>query len=188
MSAAGFVLTGGQSSRMGQDKALLPVDGEPLVAIIARTLETVADPVMLVGQPEKFRNLPWPCLGDLRPHAGPMAGVETALSNTAAELNLIVGCDMPGIDADVLGRLLQHARHSSALCVIASDANGRQHPLLAVYRAQCLTAIRAALNAGQLKLTRFVQEIGAEFLHVNAAVANVNTPADWIRWQRDNVR
>ncbi len=188
MRAAGFVLTGGRSSRMGCDKALLTIDTEPLVARIASVLETVADPVMLVGRPELFRMLRWSCLSDLRPDAGPLAGIETALAHTAAEWNVIVGCDMPGINKDVLARLLECARHSTAPCVITCDSNGRQHPLLAAYRSRCLPAVRAALDAGHLKLTRLIEEIGAEVLHLDTAVTNLNAPDDWTRWQRDNGR
>ena len=186
MGAAGFILTGGRSSRMGCDKALLPIGREPLVTRIAGALASVAEPVMLVGKPEKFSGLPWRCIPDLRPDSGPLAGIETALSHSAADLNLIVGCDMPGIQRDVLARLLHHASRSDAPCVLACDPDGRRHPLLAVYRRQCLPAIRAALDAGQTRLVRFVEAAGGEILPLENAVANVNTPDEWAQWKRDN--
>ena len=188
MRVAGFVLTGGRSSRMGREKALLPMGSEPLISKIAGIVQSVADPVTLVGKPESFQGIPWTCIPDLRPNAGPLAGIETALSCSAANLNLIVGCDMPGLEEGVLTRLIDRASRSTAPCVLACDPDGRQHPLLAVYRLQCLPAIRAALDAGRMKLMCFTQEAGAEILYLENAVANVNTPDDWARWQRDNGR
>ncbi len=183
MQAAGFVLTGGNSSRMGSDKALLTLGDDRLVQLVATVLSTVVNPITLVGRPDRYSHLPWPCLPDLRPGLGPLAGLESALASTEAELNLVVACDMPGLEASWLRTLLEFAERSSAPCVVTCDMAGKIHPLCAVYRRSCLPAIRRALNERRLKLTRLIEEVEAEYLQLDTALANVNTPADWAEWQ-----
>src|SRR5882672_6033560 len=99
---AGFVLTGGRSSRMGRDKALLPVAGSgPAggLSLVERTAELVrgaAGSVILIGMPERYAHLGLPVVADIVEDCGPMGGLLTALHVTHADSNLIVACDMPG--------------------------------------------------------------------------------------------
>lgn len=182
MKAAGFVLTGGNSTRMGRDKALLPWNDAPLVQSVAATLATVADPVVLVGQPQRYTALQWPCLQDLRPDSGPLAGIETALTHTELELNLIVACDMPGLQQSWLKALLERAKGSPQACIALRDRTGFTHPLCAVYRTACLPLVAKALDQGRLKLMSLLAEIGAEYLSIDAEVENMNTPVEWANW------
>ena len=79
MQAAGFVLVGGQSSRMGRDKARLRIGSGLLVEDVAGKLASCTASVTLVGPPERYADLPFECLPDLRPGLGPLAGIEAAL-------------------------------------------------------------------------------------------------------------
>ena len=182
MRAAGFVLTGGNSSRMGSDKALLTTDGRQLVQQVATALEAVANPVALVGKPERYARLPWRCLPDLRPGLGPLAGLEAALAITEMDLNLVVACDMPGLQTQWLRRLLEYAERSEAPCVVTRDPAGKIHPLCAVYRRGCLPFIRQALDTKRHKLTSLIEELGAEYLVASSSIHNLNTPLEWLAW------
>ena len=185
MRAAGWVLTGGKSSRMGTDKALLEYAGTALVAHIAEALGAVADPVMLVGEPTRYGHLPWRCLEDVRPGLGPLSGLETALAQTGTEWNFVAGCDMPALPEPVLAAMRERACRSDAKCVAVRDGTGRVHPLLAMYRASCLGSIRRALDEGRLRLTALLHELSPEIVQVHSAVANVNTPEEWARWLKN---
>ena len=184
MRAAGFVLTGGNSSRMGSDKALLPLGDEHMVQVIATVVGSVVDLVKLIGNPARYGHLPWQCVADIRPGLGPLAGLESALASTEAELNLVVACDMPGLQTNWLRTLLDHAERSSAPCVATRDGSGKVHPLCAVYRRACLPTIKHALDQKRLQLTRVVESLAAEYLLTGDAVDNVNTPAEWAEWRR----
>ena len=87
MRVAGFVLTGGLSSRMGQDKALLPMGSQTLCEHIADIVSTVASQVFLIGHPERYGHLKYKCIADLRPGLGPLSGLETALSLDVCEFH-----------------------------------------------------------------------------------------------------
>jgi len=180
MLAAGFVLVGGQSSRMGRDKARLSMGAGLLVEEIAAKVANAASRVTLVGPPERYGDLPFECLADLRPHLGPLAGIETALAAGYGELNLITGCDMPDLAPEWLEEMIFTASRSSALCVVtkdaAGDAAGKIHPLCAVYRSECLPLVRQALDRGQLKLLALLKELRAVEMQTAAVLSNLNTP------------
>ena len=184
MRTAGFVLVGGKSARMGQDKALLPWHSRHLVEKIAATVAAVAGTVMLVGRPERYVNLTIPCLADRRPELGPLAGIEAALETNQGEWNLIVGCDMPDVNENVLRDLLDKANGIQALCVAAQDITGQIHPLCAIYHGRCLPVIRKSLDAGRLKLMNVLQDLGAEYIPVQRRLVNINTPEDWLQWRQ----
>lgn len=183
MNAAGFVLVGGNSSRMGSDKALLPWRSRRLVEEVADGVRAAAGNVSLLGPPERYRMLPYRCLPDLRLNSGPMAGIEAALADQRTDFNLIVACDMPGIDPTHLGILLEQARRSKSLCVATKDPCGTVHPLCAVYRSACLPVIKSKLDSGSLKLMDLLTALDAEYLISETTVYNVNTPGEWLRCQ-----
>jgi len=181
MLAAGFVLAGGRSSRMGWDKALLPYHDTVLVDWIARQVESAAGSVTLIGPPERYLFLGRPVLADLRPGLGPLAGIETALSSTAAEFNLIVACDLPNLTAEMLAGLLEAARNQDADCVLP-DAPGVSHPpLCGVWRRRCRDPVREALNHGIRKLARLLDELDVcrWGLTDSAWAVNLNTPEEY---------
>jgi molybdopterin-guanine dinucleotide biosynthesis protein A len=183
MRVAGFVLTGGKSSRMGQNKARLRIDSQFLVELVARAVADAAGNVTLVGDPGAFADLPIECLMDLRPGLGPLAGLESLLASGRAEFNLVVACDMPGVKSADLGRLLAICEQTGALCAMAVDHSGRRHPLCAVYRCNCLPFVKSALDGGRLRLLDLVEELKAVEVRMNSSLSNVNTPEQWAAWQ-----
>src|SRR6476619_4706690 len=94
-TVASFVLAGGRSSRMGTNKALLPYRAGTLVERIAAEVQAAAGSVTVVGPPEIYAPLGLTAIPDLRPGLGPLGGIVTALTATAASLSLIVACDLP---------------------------------------------------------------------------------------------
>jgi molybdopterin-guanine dinucleotide biosynthesis protein A len=185
MQTAGFVLAGGQSSRMGRDKALLGGDSHPLIQEVAARVAVVAENVVLVGAPERYGGLGFDCLPDLRPGCGPLGGIEAALAAGRAEYNLIAGCDMPGIRSAWLRTLLSASKETGGLCVAARDTTGRIHPLCAVYRAGCLPVVRAALETGRLKLLALMEDLNAITIDIGGKLWNLNTPQEWDAWSRE---
>ncbi len=183
MHAAGFVLAGGLSTRMGQDKALLPAGSLTFVADVAAKVARAAGSVALVGKPERYSSLGLDCIADLRPDLGPLGGVEAALGSGRGDLNLIVACDMPGLEAGMLRDLLRQAESVTAPCIVTRDRSGAIHPLCAVYRSVCLPVIQQALDARRLRLMDIIDELRAELFNVDGLIWNVNTPQEWSAWR-----
>jgi molybdenum cofactor guanylyltransferase len=184
MQRAGFVLVGGLSSRMGRDKALLPLNSKPLAEHIASVVEQAAGNVVFVGMPERYRGLSRECLPDLHPGAGPLAGIEAALASKRGDLNLIVACDMPGLSPEWLAQLMDQAELTKAACLAATDCAGQVHPLCSVYRSDCLAAVQSAITEKRFRLHDLLKELDAKTFELPVLIPNVNTPEEWALCQQ----
>jgi molybdopterin-guanine dinucleotide biosynthesis protein A len=184
---AGFVLAGGKSSRMGQDKALLALNGQPLLQRAAYLVRaaTGADAVVVGAKREGFADCAF--VSDDWPDAGPLGGIATALRVTDAEWNLIVACDMPYLTRAWLEFLIGRAQASAADVVLVEN-NGRLEPLCAMYHRRSEAALRAALGRGMRKVTEVLRSLQldtiqpAEWQAFDASgclFKNVNSPADY---------
>jgi molybdopterin-guanine dinucleotide biosynthesis protein A len=185
MKRAGFVLVGGQSSRMGRDKALLPSQSGPLVLEIADRVAAAVGNVVLVGRRAVYRDrLGLDCLDDVRPGYGPLSGIHAALHSGRGDYNLILACDMPGIPEELLVSLFETAKARSARCVVTVDAAGEVHPLCAVYHRDALDAVEHAMDASRLCLMDLLRDLDALRFESPLTVQNCNTPAEWTAFQR----
>ena len=182
MQGAGYVLAGGSSTRMGTDKAVLIHEGRPIVATIASRIEEVIGNVTLVGAPERYGSLGLRLIPDLRHNCGPIGGIEAALVDGRAPINVIVSCDVPGVHADWIRAVYDCAVESQAQCVVCRDITGRVHPLLAAYRDDCLPVFQEALDQGRLRLMDALKSFTVATVDIPAELSNVNTNEDWQSW------
>ena len=183
---AGFILAGGQSSRMGRDKALLEIGGVPLVVRTTRLLEPRVAAVTVIGPPERYAALGLRVVPDDQPAIGPLGGIVTALRITASEWNLLVGCDLPHLSGEWLDWLVQRALVSKAEALVPEAERGLE-PLCAIYRRSCGPALAAAIARGERKVSDAVARLNLEkitaaqwkpFDASGALFKNMNTPAD----------
>jgi molybdopterin-guanine dinucleotide biosynthesis protein A len=207
--ATGFVLAGGQSSRMGRDKALLPFAGQPLIDHALALLSQAGLPAAIAGARSHLASHA-PVIPDRNPHPeeslGPLAGVCAALASTPARYAVFISIDQPLLPASLLVYLLHHAQATaSAVTVAAVNGSAQTFPAvldrsillwleedLAAGRLGCLAAFRAAAAA----LRQPFCAVPVEFLVQSGQVAhpsglpaarwflNLNTPADLERAQR----
>jgi molybdenum cofactor guanylyltransferase len=149
--AEGFVLAGGRSTRMGQDKALLQVGGRSLVELALDKLRRVgvAEP-RIAGARTDLSSLA-PVVPDLHPGCGPLSGIEAALAATNKGLNLFLPVDMPLLPARFLHWMLLRAEITGALMTVPC-INGWPQPLCAVYHRDLLRPITASLLGGNYKV------------------------------------
>jgi len=178
-SRAGFVLAGGRSSRMGQDKALLPWKGSTLIESVAREVFQAAGNVTLIGPPELYGKLGFAVIPDKFEGCGPLGGLHAALSATSGEWNLLVACDMPAVTHELLEELLAAAEASGADALVPQTPAGLE-PLCAVYHARLLTAVESAIHSKRLKMHDFVSTIHARLWPAPepGLFRNLNTPEE----------
>ena len=181
MRRAGFVLTGGQSSRMGIDKALLAFQGGTLLRHQAEVVREAAGSAILIGDPARYRDLGYRVYPDRIPGCGPAGGIATALGLGVAEWNLIVACDMPRVTVEVLRSLIEKTENTTARSVVPIGPDGEPEPLCAVYHTGCLAVLDRALREKRLKMRDLVREFEPLFVSgiSSSCFANVNTPAEW---------
>lgn len=156
-SVTGFVLAGGKSSRMGQDKAFLQFRGRTLLVHALEMVSAVTGDARILGSAQKFAGFAT-VVEDIYPEQGPLAGIHAAVAATRSELNLIVAVDMPFLEPDFLSYLVAQARASTAIVVVPETGGGLQ-PLCAVYRRDFAEAAERALRAGKNKIDRLFAEV-----------------------------
>jgi len=174
---AGFILAGGESSRMGQNKALLHLGGEPLILRLARMVRSVTGTAAtVVGPPEVYTPLRLRAIRDDWPGAGPLGGIATALRASESQWNLIIACDLPYLSVDWLQYLTRRAQESDCDVVMAITAGGPE-PLCAMYRKTGESAIWLALDRGARKVTDALASLRIEYLE----------PSDWKCFESDGL-
>ncbi|MBS1859276.1 MAG: molybdenum cofactor guanylyltransferase [Acidobacteria bacterium] len=175
MARSGYVLAGGLSRRMGQDKTRLPYRGGTLVEAVSAAVRCAAGSAILVGHPE-LGGIP-----DLYPGQGPLGGILTALDHTSAEWNLVAACDLPEVTPELLSRLLDAAEAAGCDALLPHAPGGLPEPLCAVYRRAARPALEARFQAGVRKVTLAVEGLRTVHLEIGEALhfKNVNTPEDW---------
>jgi molybdenum cofactor guanylyltransferase len=178
---AGFVLAGGESSRMGRDKANLPFHGKTLLEHVAAAVAEAAGSVTLVAPPARYQNLGYPVISDARPGCGPLEGIHTALGASPAAWNLIAACDLPVISTRFLKLIMAAADACGADCLIPAGPSGRLEPLCAAYHSRCRAAIGEALERNIRKVTDSLAGLRMATWSVpeSSWFQNVNTPQDW---------
>jgi molybdopterin-guanine dinucleotide biosynthesis protein A len=150
--AEGFVLAGGRSTRMGQDKALLSLAGRSLLDLALDKLGVLP----LAGAPRiaaarSDLSAHAEVITDLHPGCGPLSGIEAALAASARPRNVFLPVDLPLLPPRFLLWMLERAAITGAL-VTVPRFNGRPQPLCAVYHRDLLGHITASLRAGDHKV------------------------------------
>jgi len=180
MRAAGYVLVGGRSSRMGRDKALLPFGPGTLTEYVAAQVRAAAGNVTLIGDRERYSHLGMDVIPDRLPGNGPLGGIAAAVS-AAGGWALVVACDMPNVTSDLLRSLICAAAdaHGAAECVLPKTGTGYE-PLCALYHSRALPILDSFLNHKFLKMRDVVLSLQAVPVEVAdpALFRNLNTPQD----------
>jgi molybdopterin-guanine dinucleotide biosynthesis protein A len=183
--AAGFVLAGGRSSRMGQDKALLTLGGELLIKRGIRKLSEVCAEVTIAGGTEDLTRF-GRVIPDRSQGCGPLGGVVSALEQSSFEWNLFLPVDAPFVPVSALKAMLGMAAGFQGVCVMAR-AQGVMHPLCAVYSRKALGVLQQELDAGRWKVTLAIEAAGlVQFIDFEDArwFANLNTPEEFAEAER----
>jgi len=193
----GYVLAGGGSTRFGRDKALVEIDGKPMLLRMRELLATVASEVNVVTAPAKYASIGVHSVADRWPGQGPLGGIITALRHSEADdsqcqWNLMVSCDMPFLTREWMVFLVQRAADSAAQVVLPRSQHGPE-PLCACYKTTAGRALQAAFEAGVRKVTQALLEVQTEVLDEadwkrfdigGRLFWNMNTPAEYAEARR----
>jgi molybdopterin-guanine dinucleotide biosynthesis protein A len=173
---------------MGQDKALMPFLGRPLIQRVIERVSPLADEIIVTtNRPEAYAFLGLPLYPDLKPGRGALGGLYTALAAAGQPLVAVLACDMPFASPGLIAFQQRVLLEKNVDVVIPASSEGLE-PLHALYRREvCLPAIELAIAADQWKLIAWFPQVRVREL-TPAEVAqcdphglafhNLNTPAD----------
>ena len=179
------VQAGGRSSRMGRDKALVPLGGTPLIEHVLQRLEGLGDEVLITtNRPEDYSFLAARLVADREPGAGALPGLLTALEAARGERVVLVGCDMPFVNRSLIELML---RIDTDAEVVIPRYDEILHPLHAVYAKTCFEPVSQALAAGEKRMISFIPQVEThiveqgvieEYDPAGLSFFNVNTPEE----------
>ncbi len=188
------ILAGGQSRRLGRDKAVEPFAGEPLIRRVIRLASEAVSArhvVVVVADPDRAAALPLDdehlTAVDVFPDCGSLGGIYTGLNASPTEWSLVIACDMPFLSAPLLSHL---AGLRDGVDAVVPVVDGRPEPTHAMYRRDCRPAIKARLRAGQLKISGFFDDVTVRYVPESdirnfdpdlLSFFNINRPEDLSR-------
>ena len=197
LTLSAIVLAGGQSSRMGRDKALIAPEGVPLLKQVYEIAVKCASPVYVVTPwPERYQDiLPNSCRfirevplpNETEPH-GPLVGLAQGLAQVQTQWVLVLACDLPRLQVEVLQSwigLLGDVK-DDAIALLPRDVKGWQ-PLCGFYRHSCLPALQDFINQGGRSFQRWLSQHPVQEVPVSdrQMLFNCNTPTDLEQVKRE---
>lgn len=186
------IQAGGQSSRMGRDKALVPLADQPMIQhVLARLVGLGDETLVTTNNPDRFEFLDLPLVSDDDPGAGALPGLRTALRAARGDKVLVVACDMPFVNRLLLEYLITLSTQAD---VVVPRWNDRYQTMQSVYaRKNCLAAVEDALAQGERRMISFYPQVKvrivspeeiAEHDPRGRSFFNVNTPEDLLEAER----
>lgn len=184
MSVSAAIMAGGRSKRMGQDKAWIELDGEPLIKRVADVLAQVADEVIVVANEPRYASLGLRVVKDRYPNGGALGGIATGVGAAAHDTVLVAACDMPFLSPAVWRLLLARAGEAD---VVIPRIGGEYETLHALYTKACLPHMARALAEDRLRVIAFFDQVRVlaidepELRAVDPGLrsfTNVNTPEE----------
>lgn len=179
------IQAGGKSTRMGRDKSFVPFNGRPMIEVVRDHVAGLGDELILItNNPDPYAYLGLPTFGDIYIDSGPLGGIHSALVNASFAHVLMVACDMPWLKRDLLAYLIGLRETAD---VIVPRWQKFPEPLHAVYGKSCLRPVEKQIKAGNLKITRFYNDVTVRFVEREEIIrldpqgdsfTNVNRPQD----------
>lgn len=196
-----IVLAGGKSSRMGRDKALIPIQGVPLLGRVCGIAEACADRVYIVTPwPERYQHLilprcqfiqelPFSAPSPSSPSSpssspfpqGPVVGFAQGLAQVQTEWVLLLACDLPRLEIEVLQEWIAglDGVEEGAIAALVHNPKGWE-PLCGFYRRRCLPQLLEFINQGGRSFQQWLQRHSVQVLSLSEPkmLFNCNTPED----------
>lgn len=159
-----IILAGGKSRRFGTDKALVEIEGQPLILSLVQRLQKVFCKVIVslsrVNNYSFLERVSF--VKDTFPEKGPLSGLHACLINSDSEYNFVCGCDMPLLSLEYMKYMKSMALKKTDYDLIVPFYNGFYEPLAAVYGRKCIKLIEAELLNNNLKLSSFYRNVNMQ--------------------------
>jgi molybdopterin-guanine dinucleotide biosynthesis protein A len=194
MNAA--ILCGGQSLRMGRNKAFLSIRGHPLIERQIEVLRRIFDRILLVTRSPReyaylagvFQETTVELVSDVAPEHGSMVGIYSGLLSVHGHAGFFVACDMPFLNEGLIRFMIGL---SADFDIVIPQSPGGLEPTHAVYSKACLGPMEAQMGAGDYRIIHFfsqmhvrvvTEEESRPFDPLGMALANINTEEEFRRY------
>jgi molybdenum cofactor guanylyltransferase len=180
----GFVLAGGLSSRMGENKSLMPFRGKPLIMYAVEALSPICERVIVSSNLSIYDFTGCEVWPDELPLKAPINGIYSCLKRSETDWNFILTCDMPFTGSKLFAYLLEQGQGSDA--VIPVHDQGYVEPLCGLYNRSILTVLEHRVKNEQYSIVKLLQSVRCGYLNIGPDLefyhremfSNLNSPSD----------
>lgn len=165
---SGAVLAGGLSRRFGEDKALYPYRGKPLIQWVLDSLQGAGERFIVANRP--YPGFGVPVYPDLIPGADSLSGLHSALVHARFPWVAVAATDLPFLRPEYWAFLYEHALASPHPVVVAYNPEGHLEPLMAFYHRDCLPQVERQIREGDFLLRRVMEALGATYIPAEEVV------------------
>jgi molybdopterin-guanine dinucleotide biosynthesis protein A len=184
---SGAILAGGKSRRFGQNKALVELQGIPLIERVITVMGSLFEHLILItNTPQDYDHLGLPMYEDMIKGLGPVGGIYTALEHIPNDVCFVTACDMPWLNRGLIRYMVKKKEGYDAVIPRISHMFEALHSL---YGRECLPAIKALIASDQRQVQRLFPKIRARYVEEDEIRAfdphlksffNVNIPGDLV--------
>jgi molybdopterin-guanine dinucleotide biosynthesis protein A len=184
MQITGIILAGGQSSRMGTDKAMLQINGKALLEKAIEICRPVCHEILISSNNSDHENFGYIIIPDEIKNCGPIGGIFSCLKKSETNWNFVISVDSAFVTEDFVQFLISETGVFDA--VVPIHENGKE-PLVAVYHKSCVPAILEQLKLKDYKMHHLLNVLNTKFTNADSWVKkypaifkNLNRPEDFI--------
>ncbi|MDP1744959.1 MAG: molybdenum cofactor guanylyltransferase [Bacteroidota bacterium] len=179
----GIILAGGKSSRMGSDKGIVNLNEKKFIEhILAAVLPNVNE-VLIIANNDNYNNLGYKVIKDKIKDCGPLGGIYTGLMNSKTENNIVVSCDIPFINSDLVKYIIENTSNAD---ITVPVYKGNIEPLCAVYTKRTSDQIYNLIMNKDLKIQNILKYFITKELFItkmqkfytDKLFVNINTPEE----------
>lgn len=187
-AVTGIILCGGESSRMGQNKALLKIKGKYIISYVIDTLQPFCDEIILSTNTKELDFLGYQTVNDKFKNIGPISGIYSALLESNNSRNIIISCDTPFINSHLLTDLLFYSEDYD---IVLPEFNGYLQTMIGIFNKTCILVIEREISKGNYIPPRIYEQCNLNKLKITDKhpfyhqhlFFNVNSPEDFRKAQ-----
>lgn len=176
----GLILAGGKSSRMGEDKGFLLLNGKPFIQYSIDALKPLVSEIIIVSDHPKYDAFGLKRINDITKDSGPIAGICAGLEASSTNYNLVLSCDIPLITSEILKTIIHAIDDTSE--IIQVESNGKSMPLIALYKKGVKDRFKELLDADERRLRIAIESCKSKNIVLKkeqeVCTINVNTKND----------
>ncbi len=173
----GIILAGGKSSRIGSDKGFLLLNNKTFIRHIIEAIQPHVNEIIIVSNNADYDVFNLKRVNDLIKNAGPLAGIYTGLHHSNTKNNLVLSCDVPLINSEILKQLTDNVEEN--IDIIQLESNSKTMPLIALYNKNCESRFLELLQQDERRLRFAVKQCKAKTIVLNKELErftlNINT-------------
>lgn len=187
MDATAIIMAGGKSRRMGQDKSMLEINGEPVIKHILKQLRPHFSQILISSDDEaRYNFLDVEVVPDEDTGKGPLMGITSALRVSQKEVNFVIACDIPKVDISFVRRMVTASKGFDA--VVPQIGPSKYEPLFAVYKKSILAEMDKAIAAGKYRIIDPFEYCKVKYIGLTCGtqLENLNTMKDYHKFVMKN--